>query len=361
MSNKTVISIDAMGGVNSPDAVIEAISRFLNITDDVFFRIYGRKADILPKVIQYQFPKDRYSLIDCDEVISDEDKPMSAWRNGKNSSMRKAIEAVRDGHAHTIVSCGNTGALMLMAKTLLGTIEGVKRPAIAAIFPRLDNKKTILLDMGANLECSEINLFQFALMGSCFAKILMHTENPKIGILNVGSEVSKGRELEQLTYKILEKSELNFVGFIEGHEVIHGKVDVLVTDGFSGNVFLKASEGAATASISLIKSSITNSGILAKLVGLVLNSSIVKSFQNINPDTNNGAMFMGLKGIVIKSHGSASVNGIVNAISVAHQLAKHDINTRISDELKLFEEKGVGLNFVDKIKQTSAKILGLKE
>jgi glycerol-3-phosphate acyltransferase PlsX len=360
MSDKTIISIDAMGGANSPDAMMEAVGRVLNSKEDVFFMIYGRKTDLLPKAIQYQFPENKYTLMDCQEVISDEDKPMSAWRNGKDSSMRKAIEAVKDGHAHAIVSCGNTGALMLTAKTLLGTIDNVKRPAIAGIFPGLTNKRTILLDMGANLECSEIHLFQFALMGSAFAKILLHTENPKIGILNIGTETSKGRELEQLTYKILEKSDLNFAGFVEGHEVVHGKVDVLVTDGFSGNIFLKASEGAATACIDLMKNAVKVS-LVNKLAGLVLKSSVTKAFQSINPDHNNGAMFMRLKGIVIKSHGSASVNGIVNAISTAHQLVKHDINAKISEELNLFEEKGVGLNFVDKIKQTSAKILGLKE
>ncbi|WPX96738.1 phosphate acyltransferase PlsX [Candidatus Bandiella euplotis] len=361
MSQKILISIDAMGGANSPSAVVEAIGRFLATNGDTFFQIYGKKMDVLPYVILHQLPKNRYKLINCDEAISDDDKPTEAWRNGKNSSMRKAIEAVQNGQAHTVVSCGNTGALMLIAKMLLGTIGNIKRPAIAGVFPNMKKDKTIVLDMGANLECSETHLFQFALMGSCFARALFQKENPKVGILNVGSETSKGRELEQMTYKILEESELNFVGFVEGHEVAQGKVDVLVTDGFSGNIFLKASEGAAGACIDLVKASIEKGNVIAKLAGLVLKQSIGKSFKHLSPDANNGAMFMGLKGIVIKSHGSASVDGIVNAISTAHQLVEYDINTKISEELALFEAKGVGLNFVDIIKQTSAKILGLKE
>lgn len=349
MSNETVISVDAMGGSNAPDAIIEAVSEFLRVTDDVLFRVYGNKSVVLPKVSQYQLPKDKYELIDCKKIITDEDKAINAWRNSKDSSMRKAIEAVKDDQAQSIVSCGNTGALMLTAKMLLGTLEYVKRPAIAGIFPSLNNNGTVMLDIGANLECKEYHLFQFALMGACFAKILLQQENPRIAILNVGSEKSKGRKLEQETYKILQKSELNFIGFIEGHDVVHGKTDVLLTDGFSGNIFLKASEGAADICISLMKEAITKRGMIAKLAGLLLKSSIKNAFGVIDPNNNNGAMLMGLKGVVIKSHGSANVNGIFQAINKAYQLAKYDINTKISNELACFEEKGIGLGLVDKI------------
>ncbi len=349
MSNQTLISIDAMGGSNAPDGVIEAISRVLSVTDDVFFQIYGQKSTILPKMIRYQLPKDRYKLIDCKGVISDEDKAIDAWRNSKNSSMRKAIEAVRSCQAHTVVSCGNTGALMLTAKMLLGTLEHIKRPAIVGILPNLNNNGTVMLDIGANLECKESHFFHFALMGSCFAKTLLQKENPKVGILNVGSEKNKGRKLEQQAYKILDESKLNFIGFVEGHEVIQGKVDVLVTDGFSGNIFLKASEGTANICINLMKASIAKGGIASKLAGLLLKSSMKKSFEVIDPNRNNGAMFVGLKGIVIKSHGSASVEGIFQAINTAYRLAKYDINTKISKELELFKEKDVSLNLVDKI------------
>ena len=349
MSSKTSISIDAMGGSNAPDAIIEAIYKFLSFRDNVFFKIYGQKSVILPKVTRYKLSKGKYELIDCKEVISDEDSAINAWRNSKNSSMRKAIEAVKDNQAQSMVSCGNTGALMLTAKMLLGTLEHVKRPAIAGIFPSLNNNGTVMLDIGANLECKESHLFHFALMGACFAKILLQKENPKISILNVGSEKNKGRALEQETYKILQKSELNFIGFIEGHDVVQGKTDVLVTDGFSGNIFLKASEGAADICIDLMKKSITKGGIIARLAGLVLKSSIKSSFKIIDPNCNNGAMLMGLKGIVIKSHGSANVNGIFQAINKAYQLAKYDINTKISKELIFFEEKGIYLGLVDKI------------
>jgi glycerol-3-phosphate acyltransferase PlsX len=360
MSNKTIISIDAMGGTNSPDAIIEAIDGFFKSHDDVIFTIYGKKSIVLPKIIDYNFPENKYKLIDSEVAISDEDKPATAWRNGKNSSMRKAIEAVKNGDAHAAVSCGNTGALMLTSKMVLGSLEHIKRPAITAIFPSINNKGTVLLDMGANLECNESHLFHFALMGICFAKVILKIENPKIGILNVGSEITKGRELELKTYKILEKSGLNFHGFIEGHDVVKGNIDVLVTDGFSGNIFLKASEGAASTCIDLIQSSIMNGGLVTKFAGLLLKSKIKASLKVIDPNKNNGAMLVGLKGIVIKSHGSASADGIYNAINTAYTLVKNNINAKISQELEIFEEKGTGLNFVDKIKQTSAKILGIK-
>ena len=360
MSNKTIISIDAMGGSNSPDAIIEAVDRFFKSHDDVIFLLHGKKSVIMPKIINYNFPENKYKLIDSESAISDEDKPTTAWRNGKNSSMRKAVEAVKNGDAHAAVSCGNTGALMLTSKMVLGTLEHVSRPAITAIFPSISNNGTVLLDMGANLECNESHLFHFALMGSCFAKIILKIENPKIGILNIGSEVTKGRELELKTYKILEKSGLNFCGFIEGHDVVKGNVDVLVTDGFSGNIFLKASEGTANACINLIQSAIINGGFMAKIAGLFLKPKIKESLKIIDPNKNNGAMFVGLKGIVIKSHGAANVDGIYNAINTAYTLIKHNINNRISEELELFEEKGTSLNFVDKLKQTSAKILGIK-
>ncbi len=361
MSNKTFISVDAMGGANAPDAIIDAINGFFKISDDVCFLIHGKKSIILQKIINYNFPETRYKLIDSDIVISDDDKPTVAFKKSKNSSMRQAIEAVKTGEAHAAISCGNTGALMLTSKIILGTIDHVKRPAIVALLPNINNNGTVLLDMGANLECNEFHLFHFALMGICFAKILLRIEAPKIGILNVGSETTKGRALEIQTYKILEKSGLNFYGFVEGHDVVKGKVDVLVTDGFSGNIFLKASEGAVKICVELIKSSITNGGIATKLAGLILKNTLKKSFQIIDPNKNNGAMFVGLKGIVIKSHGSANSDGIFNAIHTAYQLTKNDINTKISAELDIFEKKGTGLNFVDKLKQASAKILGINK
>lgn len=360
MSNKTIISVDVMGGANSPDAIIEAVDRFFRSHDDVIFLLHGKKSVVLPKIINHNFPENKYKLINSEVIISDEDKPTTAWRNSKNSSMRKAVEAVKNGDAHAAVSCGNTGALMLISKMILGSLEHIKRPAITAIFPSINNNGTVLLDMGANLECDKSHLFHFALMGSCFAKIILKIENPKIGVLNVGSEITKGRELELETYKVLEKSGLNFHGFIEGHNVARGDVDVLVTDGFSGNIFLKASEGAANTCINLIQSSIIKGGLIAKIAALLLKSKMKKSLKIIDPNKNNGAMFVGLKGIVIKSHGSANIDGIYNAINTAYTLTKNNINIKISQELEIFEKKGTGLNFVDKLKQTSAKILGIK-
>ena len=361
MSNKIFISVDAMGGSGSTDTIINAISKFCQTSTEIHFLIYGKKSIILPKITRYFLPRNRYEVINSDVIIADNIKPTVAWRNSKNSSMRKAIEAVNKCYAHAAISCGNTGALMLISKMILGTLNHIKRPAITALFPNINNNGTILLDMGANLECNESHLFHFALMGICFAKIILNIENPKIGILNVGSEVTKGRELENKVYTILQKSGLNFYGFVEGHEVVQGKVDVLVTDGFSGNIFLKASEGAASACINLIKYSIINGGIITKIAGLILKNTLKKSFDVIDPNKNNGAMFTGLKGIVIKSHGAASNEGFLNAINVACKLIKNNINNKISEELDIFEKKGTGLNFVDKLREASVKILGINK
>ena len=360
MTNKIIISVDAMGGNKSPDAIIEAISIFLHSHDDVQFLCYGNKSVLIPKIASYNFIESKCKFIHSDSVISEEEKVTVAWRNSKNSSMRNAIEAVKDGSANAAISGGNTGVLMLLSKMLLGSLKNIKRPAIMAIFPSMNNKGTVVLDMGANLECNELNLFDFALMGSCFAKIILKIKNPKIGILNIGSEITKGRELEIKTYNILKKSDLNFYGFVESNDVVQGMVDVLVTDGFSGNIFLKASEGAANTCINLIKSSIQKGNILIRIAGLFIKSKISKSLKTIDPNKNNGAMFIGLKGIVIKSHGSANADGVYNAINTAYNLSKNDINHQISKELRIFEKKGSGLNFIDQLKRTSAKILGIK-
>ncbi len=346
-----------MSGSHGPRAFVGAIKQFISHNQNVIFYIFGTKSAIEPLLIEEQISKEHYLLFDCEHMIADELTPIEAWRRSKDSSMRKAIEAVLEKNAEAVVSCGNTGALMLISKMLLGVIKDIKRPAITGIFPSVSNKGTVMLDIGANLECNETHLFHFALMGSCFAKVIFNKDNPSIGVLNVGSETTKGRELEKDAYDILSRSSLNFAGFIEGHEVEKGKVDVLITDGFSGNIFLKASEGAANMCIRILKNILSNKGLLYKLAGLILKNPLKKAFAVIDPNYNNGAMLVGLNGIVVKSHGSANKDGIYNAIDVAYKLSKANINNQIKEELQLFEKIGVGLNLVDKIKKTSARFL----
>jgi glycerol-3-phosphate acyltransferase PlsX len=358
---KIVISLDAMGGVGAPRSVIQAAFAVSIANPKIHFLIFGIASQVQPILEELAFVKSRYDFIEAQSVIGDHDKPVQAFREGKESSMRKAVDSLKDGLANACLSCGNTGALMVTSKMVLGTLPGVKRPAIAGAFPSY-NGKIIMLDMGANVECSEYALFQFALMGVCLAKIAMKLEKPSIAILNVGEEKGKGREIEQSAYDLLQESGLNFIGYIEGHDIVKGKADVVVTDGFSGNLVLKASEGAAHMFLNLLKNSTNRtSGIISMLGGLLLKKSLKSNFIKIDPNSNNGAMFIGLNGIVVKSHGAATVSGIINAINLAYELAIQDINSNIIKEIQELEDQGIGLNIVEKIKQSSAKFLGISK
>ncbi len=357
MDNNIInISIDAMGGVNSPRAALEAISIACSEHSDLFFLIFGDSLIIPDLIKDYNIPESRYHFFPTEKIVTDEHTPVEALRN-KGSSMHKAIEAVKEKVAHACVSCGNTGALLVMSKVVLGTLPGVKRPAIIGLFPTLSGR-SVMLDMGANSECNEIFLFQFALMGSCFAKSVLKITDPKIGLLNIGVERFKGRELEHKAFNILNQSGLNFKGYIEGHDIIVGDVDVIVTDGFSGNIALKASEGTARICTELLRQACNNS-IRSKIGAALLKPSLKSTFKRIDPNSNNGAMFIGIDGIVVKGHGNSETQGMLNAINVASDLAKSNINFKITEELHAFEEKGIGLNIVEKIKHTSAKIFGI--
>ncbi len=351
------ISIDAMGGEYAPYAVVHAISIICTKYHGVRFLIFGDNEDrVLGLIRKFKLPENRYEIFTTCEVILDEDSPINALRSSKDSSMRRAVEAVKANLAHACVSCGNTGALMVIAKTVLGGLSHIKRPAIIGFFPTLKGK-AIMLDMGANTDCNEVLLFQFALMGNCFARAVLGKKQPSIGLLNVGVEQIKGREIEKKTFDMLVESGLNFVGYIEGHDITQGKVDVVVTDGFSGNLVLKASEGAANMCLELIRAACTKD-LRSKIGALLLKRSFKEGFKIMDPTVNNGAMFIGVNGIVVKSHGRSDALGISRAIEVAINLAKDKINEKISHELQVLEEQGVGLNLVDKVKYTSAKILG---
>lgn len=372
LRNNIKISVDVMGGANAPRASIEAISNIckMNGDDDVcisngigdfidklFFFIVGDEEIVLPIIEEYKIPKNRYKIVHSSTVILDNEKPSFALRNGKNSSMYKGINLVNTAEANAFVSSGNTGAMMVISKLMLGCLEGIKRPAIIGVFPTINNK-AVMLDMGANIDCNEYFLFQFALMGSCFAKSMLNFENPKLGILNVGIEDNKGRELENKTAAILKDSGLNFIGYVEGHDIFSDIADVIVTDGFTGNIALKASEGTAKMLFQLLKNCMKDS-LCSKIGAFLLKHSFKKMYHNINPADNNGAMLIGLNGIIVKSHGNSDAYGVFNAIIVAIKLVKENINSKIIKELQHFEEIGVGFNIVDKIKYTSAKLFGV--
>ena len=230
-----------MGGANAPASVVDGLELIAENHSDVFFLIYGKQELLASMLNKHKKLQGRYRLIHASTVVSDDESPIKAYKTGADSSLRKAIDAVHSGEADACVSCGNTGALMVTAKMVLGALKYVKRPAIISIFP---NKKdgVVMLDLGANSECEPINFLQFAIMGSCFAKALFQNPNPAVGILNIGVEEHKGRDLEKKSSEMLKESKLNYKGFIEGYDLSDGTVDVVVTDGFTGNIALKVAE-----------------------------------------------------------------------------------------------------------------------
>lgn len=353
MRKEVVISVDAMGGENAPAVVVEGVAAVCKTDSYASFMLYGDESQITEMAVLYGLPHDRYVVVPTTRAISDDEKPVDALRNSYGTSMREAICAVKDNSASAFVSCGNTGAMMVIAKVLLGCLQNIKRPAIAGCMPT-QKGRCVMLDLGANAECTKVHLLQFALMGRCFAKIMLDINNPTIGILNVGSEDTKGRALEQQTAEMLRgEVDMNFVGYVEGSDIMGGKTDVVVTDGFAGNVALKSAEGTVRLFLKLLSDAINNS-LLSKIGGLLLRSSLRRTLSFIEPSNYNGAMLIGLNGIVVKGHGGSKTKDVVNAICVALELARHDINRKIEDELIVMSKHnphgGIG-KIVDKISE----------
>ncbi len=347
--DKIIISIDAMGGANAPHCVMDAVEKSLQTHDNVYFKIFGDLERIHKAYIPKEQTKNRVEIIHTPKAVSDDEQPIKALKTGKDSSMYKAIQAVKNSEAHACISGGNTGALMVMSKMILGSLHNVKRPAIVNIFPNLKGG-CVILDLGANSDCDPINLFQFALMGHSYARAVLKKDRPSIGILNVGTEEYKGRDIEKKTYEMLKQSGLNFYGHIEGYDITKGTVDVVVTDGFSGNIAIKVAEGTAKMCREIIKESF-NSNFFAKLGGLMARKSLRKVLGQVDPRNYNGAMFVGVDGIVVKSHGSSEHKGFTNALDVTVNLVKQDINKEISQLLtQLHELESTNESLINKIK-----------
>lgn len=328
------ISLDASGGDFAPLSVLKgaeiaAADKYHNIK----YKIYGDREKISHIVQKSEKLSVISDIYHCESFISAEDKPAAAIRNSRGTSMRMAIEAVKNGEADAAVSSGNTGALMALSKILLGMIPGIDRPAICTLLPAKDRDIT-MLDLGANIECTSENLYQFALMGLAFSKVILNRDNPKIALLNIGSEEIKGRDEVRQAYQLLKEidDQINFIGYIEGNEIVEGKADVVVTDGFSGNIALKTAEGTAKICKAYLKEELSSS-LLAKIGMLFCMPALKNLYKKIDPRLKNGAMLIGLNGIVIKSHGNADEIAFANAINVAYSLALRNINQQISAEI----------------------------
>jgi len=304
-----------MSGDGGTIVAVDAARAILTERDDVHLLLVGNAALIKDCMGSDPLPEGRFTLVPAAEVVTMDDSAAVALRTKKKSSMRLAINLVKEGKADACVSAGNTGALMAISKFVLKTVDGIDRPAIAAIIPAV-NGHTHMLDLGANVDSSASNLYQFALMGSILAEAVDGIERPRVALLNIGSEDLKGNEQVKGAAPLLAQSSLNYTGFVEGNEIYTDKVDVVVCDGFVGNVSLKTSEGVARMVSHYLKEEFKRS-LWNKLVGLIA-YPILKSFGNrIDPRKYNGASLLGLRGVVVKSHGSADAVAFANAINIA--------------------------------------------
>jgi phosphate acyltransferase len=349
LQSDLVIALDGMGGDDAPAVVVEGAHLARRKYPDAKFIIFGDEGQIRPLVGRFPGLEAVMAIRHTPDRIAPGDKPSIVLRSGRNSSMRLAIDAVADGEAHGVVSAGNTGALMAMAKFSLKVLPGITRPAIATYMPtKVAGHGAVMLDLGANVECDAQNLLEFAVLGGVFSREILKIAEPRIGLLNVGSESMKGHEV------VKEASELfsatahlpgKYIGFVEGDSMMKGEVDVVVTDGFTGNIALKSIEGTAKLLASMVKQAFKSSlsmkiGLLLCLPGILVSLPALLALKNrIDPRYYNGAGFVGLKGLCIKSHGGTDALGFANAIGVAADMALIHFNEKVGAEL---QRLGVG-------------------
>jgi len=330
------IALDAMGGDRAPEMVVKGANIARQRFPNVSFIFFGDEQRIKPLLARYRALSKVARIVHTDKIVAGDDKPSVALRAGRNSSMRLAIDAVQAGEAAGVVSAGNTGALMAMAKFVLKTLPGIDRPAIASFFPTLRGE-SVLLDLGANLSCDADNLVQFAVMGNVFARTVLGILKPTIGLLNVGSEEVKGHEAVREAASMLRATALpvDFRGFVEGDDIARGTVDVIVTDGFTGNVALKTLEGTAKLYAEFLRRSFKSS-MVASLGYLLARPALNALRVRTDPRRYNGAIFLGLNGVAVKSHGGTDALGFANAIGVAVDMVTQKSLEKIREDFARF-------------------------
>jgi phosphate acyltransferase len=338
MSGGPRIAIDAMGGDTGPVAMIAGASRALRRDPTLRFTFYGDQREVETQIRAHKNLADHHQIVHSPEAISASEKPTQAIRRARTTSMGMAINAVKEQIADSALSGGNTGALMAMSKLALRTMPGIDRPALAALLPTLGETDVIMLDLGANTECDAQNLVQFAVMGAAYARCVLGIAEPRVKLLNIGTEELKGTdELKDAAALLREADYLpfRFAGFTEGDQLSRGEVDVVVTDGFSGNIALKTAEGTARFVTDLLRRAFKSS--LRSKAGFALSRPALNLLKvHLDPNNHNGAVFLGLNGLVVKSHGSANAKGVANAIRVAASMVRNDITRRIGDDLDNF-------------------------
>ncbi|MCA1654618.1 MAG: phosphate acyltransferase PlsX [Sphingomicrobium sp.] len=332
------IAIDAMGGDVGPAAIVAGVGRARRKDRALRFHLFGDEALIRPEIDRHKGIAEAVAVHHAIDAIQSSEKPRQAIRRARTTSMGMAINAVKDGQADAALSAGNTGALMAIAKLALRTMPGIDRPALAALLPTLGDQDLVMLDLGANTECDAQNLVQFAVMGAAYARTVLGVDAPRVKLLNIGTEELKGTdELKEAAALLREATYLpfRFSGFTEGDQLSRGEVDVVVTDGFSGNIALKTAEGTARFVTDLLRRAFTSS--LRSKAGFALSRPALHMLKvHLDPNNHNGAVFLGLNGLVVKSHGSATPKGVANAIHVAAQMVRNDITRKIGDDLDEF-------------------------
>ena len=329
MSDFIKIAVDAMGGDGSPKKVIDGIIHNHKSNKENFFRIFGNK-DQIQNCIQNKIDKNYYEVINTNNFVKSTDSPLEAAKRGKDSSMWMSIDSVKRKESDIVISAGNTGALLVIAKLNLKMIENIDKPALSALWP---NKKgmSVVLDLGANIECSSKNLVDFSIMGASLYKSLYPNEKPNIALLNIGSEELKGNEIIKETFQKLndkKTEDFNFSGYIEGNELMNGDVNVIVSDGFTGNVALKTAEGTANFITSELKKALTG-GIMGKFSSFLNIANLNKFKKRLDPRLYNGAIFIGLDSPVVKSHGGTDFIGFSNSKSVSNKIIKGNLISKI--------------------------------
>jgi len=338
MNNKIIIAIDAMGGENAPTKNIEGISIFIKKNrhkNDFFFNIYGDEVLITNELDKCKISGKLYKIFHSSTVVSDEETPLTAIKNSKDSSMWNSINSQIESNSNITLSAGNTGVLFVVSRMLLKTIESVSKPALAGLWPNKKNMN-VVLDLGANVECDDKNLVDFAEMGAALYKALFPEDSPKVALLNIGSEEIKGTETLKKTFiklKDLSKyGDFQFDGFIEGNKITHGESNVIITDGFTGNIALKTAEGTVKFITDSLKSALTET-MLAKFSILFSFFALKKFKAKFDPRKFNGAIFLGLKGPVVKSHGATDAIGFYHSIDLCYRIIKGDLMSKIKNNL----------------------------
>ena len=334
MSELIKIAVDAMGGDNSPKKIIDGIILNNQTNKNIFYKIFGNKTQI-EQCIANKIENNYFEIIHTDNFVKSTDSPLEGAKRGKDTSMWLAIESVKNKETDIIISAGNTGALLIISKLNLKMIENIDKPALSALWP---NKKgmSVVLDLGANIECSSKNLIDFSIMGASLYKSLYPNDDPNVALLNIGSEELKGNETIKETYQLLNeknsKKGFNFSGYIEGNQLMNGDVNVIIADGFTGNVALKTAEGTAGFITGELKKAMTGN-LIGKISSFLNMSNLNKFKKRLDPRLYNGAIFIGLDSPVVKSHGGTDYVGFSNSIDVCYKIVKGDLISKIKENI----------------------------